>query len=119
MWENCKKILDSEINLFFSLHLQISPLQHPAEFLLYLFFFVAMINQILLPCYFGNEVTLESIAMRDAVYQMNWLEMPIQDRKLLIKYTERLKRPAGIRAFAFYGLNLSTFTTVGGEGELC
>lgn len=82
--------------------------------MLYIFFEMAMISQILLPCYFGNEIILESQKIQDAIYNTNWLDMEIKDRKLLISFMERLKRPAKITANNFFALSLSTFTKVGG-----
>lgn len=93
--------------------INVSPVEYPAEFLLYIFFEMAMISQILLPCYFGNEITIEFNKIRDAIYNTNWLDMEVKDRKLLISFMERLKRPAKITANSFFGLSLSTFTKVG------
>lgn len=71
-----------------------------------------MIAEILLPCLFGNEIMLEYHKVRDAVYSTDWLAMSIQDRKLLITFMERLKRPATMIAHSFYPVNLATFMRV-------
>lgn len=72
-----------------------------------------MVTQILMPCLFANEMTAEFHKIGNAIYNTNWLEMSVRDRKLLISFMERLKRPAKIVAESFYDVNLATFMKVG------
>lgn len=71
-----------------------------------------MLTEILMPCLFANEITLECQRITNALFNTNWLEMSVSDRKLLISFCERLKRPARIKAQQFYDVNLATFMKV-------
>lgn len=71
-----------------------------------------MCVQLFLPCYFGNEITLQYNEIRDSFYKTNWPGMSILNRKFVIKFMERLKRPVRIITFNFFVLNLATFTSV-------
>lgn len=75
-------------------------------------YFIVMTTQILMPCLFANEITLEFYKILNAIYSTSWPSMTIGDRKLLISFGERLKRPATINALHFFDINLPTFMAV-------
>lgn len=91
------------------------PLERTQIFIQLNLFLVSMLTEILLPCLFANEVTLEYHKIMDAAYDTHWFEMSISDRKLLINFMERLKTPAEITANSFYKVNLATFMRVSGQ----
>lgn len=71
-----------------------------------------MVAQILMPCFFGNEITLESQKVRNSIYNTNWIDMSMEDRKLLINFMERFKRPVVVVVHLFYPVNLATLMKV-------
>lgn len=84
----------------------------PAIFVQLAMYVVVMLTEILVPCLFGNEITLECRKTTTAVYETNWLQMSVGDRKLLISFMEHLKRPAKFMAQSFYDVNLQTLMKV-------
>lgn len=71
-----------------------------------------MMCQILLPCYFGTEIILELDEIRNGVYAANWIGMTVTQRKLIINFMERLKRPVKITSKSFFDVNIVTFMKV-------
>ncbi|EDV94688.1 odorant receptor 94b [Drosophila grimshawi] len=72
-------------------------------------FVAVMILQIFLPCYCGNEVTLEANRLTNSVFNTNWLMYSVSTRKVLNCYMEFLKRPVKLRAGGFFEIGLPIF----------
>lgn len=71
-----------------------------------------MLFELLLPCFFGNEIMLKSDALSYCLFSSDWTEQTPQYKRKLIIFTERLKRPIKITAGKIIFLSLSTFTSV-------
>ncbi|XP_049817792.1 odorant receptor 94a-like [Aethina tumida] len=76
------------------------------------FYFMAMIVQLSIYCWNGNEIILKSTATRDACYNSNWIKCGSSIRKMLFIISERSKRPLYLSAGKFSKLSLATFTSV-------
>ncbi|KAG6441258.1 hypothetical protein O3G_MSEX001756 [Manduca sexta] len=87
---------------------------HPAsmEFVSMIMYMCCILTEIFLFCFFGNEVTHESERLKESVYEMNWLEIPLKYRRTLIIFMERIKRPIDPMAGAIIPLSNSTFLSV-------
>ncbi|XP_064552220.1 odorant receptor 94a [Drosophila montana] len=85
----------------------------PGQFISMLQFLSVMVLQILLPCYYGNEVTVYAHKLTNEVYNSNWMQCDKHTCKLLIAYMEHLKRPVIIRAGYFFEVGLPIFVKVG------
>lgn len=81
------------------------------------FYLVAMLTQIFLPCYFGNEVTLKSVKLTNALYTADWFRLAgVSDRKEMAALMLRTNKPIALKAGHFFNYNLEAFTSVGGFG---
>ena len=76
------------------------------------FYMMSMTMQIGLPCYYGNEVTLKSYALTNAIYSSRWYNMPQSNRKSVQMFLVRTNKPFAVAAFGYFNFNLPAFTTV-------
>lgn len=91
--------------------------QNPGLFLATLQFEAVMVLQIFLPCYYGNQLTINANQLTNSVFHTNWLEYSVKTRKELICYMEFLKRPVKVRAGVFFEIGLPIFMKVRIRGE--
>ncbi|XP_050306279.1 odorant receptor Or2-like [Anthonomus grandis grandis] len=82
------------------------------QFFLMLSFFVAMMCQLGMYCWFGNEIIINSTAIRDACYESDWVDYSVRVRKILLIIMERGKKPLYLTAGKFSILSLASFTSV-------
>lgn len=75
------------------------------EFAWSLSYLGCMLMQIYLYCWFGNEVTLKSVEVASAVYEMDWTMLPVESMKTLLLIAVRSKR--SIRITSGYIIVLS------------
>lgn len=75
---------------------------------------MALVTQIFLPCYFGNELIVQSEEMGTYVYGSNWMDLARNTnfKKLLIVFRERLQRKTHILVGIMFPLSLETFMKV-------
>ncbi|CAH1164641.1 unnamed protein product, partial [Phaedon cochleariae] len=66
-----------------------TPFDDPIQLAKMTFFFAAMLFQLLLYCWYGNEIILKSAAIRDACYESKWYDSDLKTRKSLIYIMER------------------------------
>uniref|UniRef100_A0A182SL93 Odorant receptor n=1 Tax=Anopheles maculatus TaxID=74869 RepID=A0A182SL93_9DIPT len=76
------------------------------------FYMMSMTMQIGLPCYYGNEVTLKSYALTNAIYSSNWYSMKQSNRNSVQMFLVRTNKPFAATAFRYFNFNLPAFTTV-------
>ncbi|XP_053954850.1 odorant receptor 94a-like [Anastrepha ludens] len=89
-------------------NMQIS--ENPGQFLAMLQFASVLTLQIFLPCYFANEITINSDALTTCIYSSNWEEFSPATRKQMNLFMELLKQPARIKAGNFFIVGLPIFT---------
>lgn len=92
--------------------MQTSPSESITEYSFYLFFLVALVTQIFLPCYLGNEMIFASNDLMNSAYNSSWQIMSSDYRKLLIILMERLKQGNRINVGKLFPLSLDTFRSV-------
>ncbi|XP_035893066.1 odorant receptor 94a-like isoform X1 [Anopheles stephensi] len=80
--------------------------------LMNVFYMMSMTMQIGLPCYYGNEVTLKSYALTNAIYSSNWYSMKQSNRKSVQMFLVRTNKPFAATAFRYFNFNLPAFTTI-------
>ncbi|KAG5870808.1 hypothetical protein JTB14_005358 [Gonioctena quinquepunctata] len=80
------------------------------RFVQMMIYFVAMMTQLVMYCWFGNEIM--SSATKDACYEFEWFDSDLKTRKFLILIMERSKRPLFLTAGKFSVLSLQSFTSV-------
>lgn len=91
---------------------QTTPSEGITEISFYSFFLVALVTQIFLPCFLGNEMIFASNALMNSAYNSSWHIMSIRYRKLLLILMERLKQRSRILVGKLFPLSLDTFTSV-------
>ncbi|KAL1394874.1 hypothetical protein pipiens_011643 [Culex pipiens pipiens] len=77
-----------------------------------LLYLILMMNQIFMPCYFGNEVTLKSARLTHALYSSEWIKMNAPERKEIQMMMIRSMKPIVLKAGGFFYYNLGMFTSV-------
>ncbi|KAL4707277.1 hypothetical protein ACJJTC_019815 [Scirpophaga incertulas] len=82
------------------------------EFVSMITYTLCILTELLLFCFYGNEITLESIKLTDAAYSMDWLEMPVPLRRSLIIFMERIKQPIEPMAGSLVPLSNSTYVSI-------
>ncbi|XP_075144772.1 odorant receptor 94a-like [Haematobia irritans] len=82
------------------------------QFFSMLQFLCVMILEIFLPCYFGNEITVNSSQLTMDLYHIEWLNFSISNRKLMVLFKEFLKRPDQVKIGGYFQVGLPIFTKV-------
>ncbi|XP_072762244.1 odorant receptor 46a-like isoform X1 [Anoplolepis gracilipes] len=70
---------------------------------------LCMFVQIFVYCWAGNEVILKSTGLSEAVYQMDWVLMPISERKDLLMIMKRSTRPIKFTSSFLVTLSLESY----------
>ncbi|XP_066137518.1 putative odorant receptor 92a [Euwallacea fornicatus] len=81
-------------------------------FLHMVFYFTAMLGQLGLYCWYGNEIIFESYGIGNACYESDWISCGPQAKRMLSMIMEGSKRPLRMRAGKFSDLSLASFTLV-------
>ncbi|EAT45323.2 AAEL003395-PA [Aedes aegypti] len=89
----------------------ISIIDHLGTSIPMFFYMVSMLTQIFLPCYFGNDVTLKSQKLTNALYTSKWYQLAMNDRKDLKMMTLRTSESIRLKAGGFFNFNLEAFTS--------
>uniref|UniRef100_A0A310S3N5 Odorant receptor 21 n=1 Tax=Chrysomela lapponica TaxID=153811 RepID=A0A310S3N5_CHRLA len=75
-------------------------------------YMVAMGFQLILYCWFGNEVTLKADRIPFYIWECDWISADAQFKKSMIFTMVRAKRPLYLTAGKFVPLTLSTFIAI-------
>ncbi|CAL7950594.1 unnamed protein product [Xylocopa violacea] len=76
------------------------------------FYLCCMLMQVYLYCWFGNEVTLKSDKVSDAIYEMDWTMLPAEVKKDLLFVMTRSKKPVKMTSGHIVVLSVKSFMTV-------
>ncbi|XP_065363675.1 odorant receptor 94a-like [Calliphora vicina] len=108
------QILLSAFVLCFSLYrLQnINFIDDPVTFFSLIQYAVVMNLQIFLPCYYANELTIESSRLVNGIYNCNWQEMSPYNRKIVFMYMQYLQKPVVLKAGNFFNVGLPIYAKV-------
>nr|ALR72552.1 odorant receptor OR7 [Colaphellus bowringi] len=90
------------------------------QFALMLFYFIAMNTQLVMYCWYGNEIIVKvyhclsilSSAIRDACYKFEWFDSNMETKKLLLIIMEHSKKHLYLTAGKISVLSLESFTSV-------
>ncbi|KAF2904111.1 hypothetical protein ILUMI_02064 [Ignelater luminosus] len=75
-------------------------------------YMVAIVIQLFMYCWYGNEIIAKSLQIRDACYMAKWYAFDKKTCKYLFIIMERSKRPLRITTMKIYALSLTAFATV-------
>ncbi|GAB1867166.1 Odorant receptor [Camponotus japonicus] len=70
---------------------------------------LCMFVQIFVYCWAGNEVILKSTGLSEAVYEMDWILMPIREQKDLLMIMRRSTRPIKFTSSFLVTLSLESY----------
>ncbi|KAL1512815.1 hypothetical protein ABEB36_002338 [Hypothenemus hampei] len=82
------------------------------DFLVMSLYCNAALFQLVVYCWFGNEIIVYSADISNACYDCNWLNMSTTARNMLFLIMERSKRPFYLTAGNFFTLSLQSLTSV-------
>ncbi|KAI7815069.1 Odorant receptor Or10a [Rhyzopertha dominica] len=82
------------------------------EFPMIALFFMCIVMQLAMYCWFGNEVILKSDEITRACYESNWEDFDASTKRTLLIIMERAKRPIILTAAKFSVLSLTSFASV-------
>lgn len=91
---------------------QNNPMDNFIKFVSVMIYFAAVINQLLLNCYFGSRLTQESNEITHAIYSSQWMDRSEKCKRGIRILMERSRRPMAIRAGGLFDLSLPTFVQV-------
>nr|QPX50376.1 odorant receptor [Mythimna separata] len=75
-------------------------------------FFMAMIIQLGMQCFTGNELTLQAECISDAVMQCKWERIPTSQRRPLLMMMMRAQRPLRLTAAGFTHMDNACFLAI-------
>nr|QLI62064.1 odorant receptor 21 [Streltzoviella insularis] len=82
------------------------------EFLSMILYILCVMTQPYLYCFYGNELMYESDKLMNSAYAMDWLMIAPTQRRYLIIFMERIKRPIQPKAGFVIPLSANTFLTI-------
>lgn len=83
-----------------------------SQFLGMLQFLSVMILEIYLPCHFANQITANSAELLNNIYDCEWLQFSVVNRRFIRLYMEFFKEPEQLRAGNYFEVGLPIFTKV-------
>lgn len=90
---------------------QISPFTD-LSFFNFLAYTITMLFQVLVPCCYGNELTLASQKISMSLFHSDWLTTSGLYKKTVKIFLENSKKPIVIKAFEYIVINLKTFLSI-------
>lgn len=103
------------LTFMYQIHLQISPIDEIFQYMAYMMLLMALMTQIFLLCYFGNEVIIKSEQLSTQMYSSNWTDLTIGNvnfKKTMLVFQERLKRKTQVVVLLLFPFSLDTFAKV-------
>lgn len=91
--------------------IQVSP-SNLYKFAFAVVYFLCMIFEIFVPCYYGSVVIAKSNQLTRDMYFSNWLEQKPKYKSAMLILTLRTFRPVTIYGGGIFSLNLVTFLSV-------
>ncbi|XP_043285401.1 odorant receptor 46a-like [Venturia canescens] len=82
------------------------------EFVPTVMYLTAMLTQIFVLCYYGNELSLQSVDICQAVYRMDWTSFHIGTKRNLIVIMLHSQRPITFVCYNVVALSLDAFTSL-------
>ncbi|XP_063925640.1 odorant receptor 4-like [Zophobas morio] len=73
---------------------------------------MAVITQIFIYCWFGEEVQVKSSQIPYSAFESDWTGIPIEAKKNLLIFIMRAQKPIKMSAINLFSLSLATFTTI-------
>ncbi|NP_001310779.1 Odorant receptor 44 [Cephus cinctus] len=83
-----------------------------AKFMPLILYLLCMLFQLFFYCWYGNEVILKSMEVRDAVYEMDWILLDNNNKKALLMMMKRSERSIQIKSGYFIALSVEPYIKI-------
>ncbi|XP_039758528.1 odorant receptor 46a-like [Pararge aegeria] len=87
-----------------------NPSSHPMQIVWMAIYLTCMLIEVFILCWFGNELILKSLELRQAAFDGPWLETDPKTTMFIIILLERCKQPLRVTAGKIFTLSLDTYT---------
>ncbi|XP_052742622.1 odorant receptor 46a-like [Bicyclus anynana] len=87
-----------------------NPSSHPMQIVWMAIYLTCMLIEVFILCWFGNELILKSLELRQAAFDGPWLETDPKTTMFIVILLERCKRPLRVTAGKIFTLSLNTYT---------
>ncbi|XP_011503364.1 PREDICTED: odorant receptor Or1-like [Ceratosolen solmsi marchali] len=99
-------------NLCLSVYLMSKQSIGGMEFMMTFQFFMAVVIELYFFCWYGNEVTLNSLEVENAVHEMDWTSLSIKSRKELLFIMKRTSKPILFSVGPIMNMNIDSFLSI-------
>ncbi|XP_076256468.1 odorant receptor 94b-like [Rhynchophorus ferrugineus] len=82
------------------------------DFVVNVAFFINMVSQVALYCWYGHNMRALSVDLNNACYMSKWYNTSKKLKKMLIIFMERSKKPAYLTAGKLFPMTLTTLTLI-------
>ncbi|XP_041980585.1 odorant receptor 46a-like [Aricia agestis] len=89
-----------------------NPASHPMQIVWMAIYLTCMLIEVFILCWFGNELILKSLELREAAYEGTWLDLDSKTAMYLVIFLERAKNPLRVTAGKIFTLSLETYTYI-------
>ncbi|KAJ3663569.1 hypothetical protein Zmor_007818 [Zophobas morio] len=110
-WILLLQFFTSAVSLGFSMFLLTQVTPFTSEFFSFIVYGSAVVVEIFLYCWFGNEVEIKSSKIPYSVFQSDWTNSP-QVHKNIVFFTIRTQRSIKLSALNLFFLSLETFKAI-------
>ncbi|CAD7085747.1 unnamed protein product [Hermetia illucens] len=76
------------------------------------FYFACILMEILLSCYYGNELLYESHLITNAIYSCSWTEQSERFKKVMIIFMQSTQMDMSVKAGGLINVNLESYMAV-------
>ncbi|RZC32149.1 7tm 6 domain containing protein [Asbolus verrucosus] len=83
-----------------------------SEFYSFVIYGNAVLVEVFMYCWFGNEIEVKSSKVPYAVFESDWTGLSPNIKKNLVIFVSRVRRPLQISAFGLFFLSLETFVRI-------
>ncbi|XP_034833179.1 odorant receptor 46a-like [Maniola hyperantus] len=87
-----------------------NPSSHPMQIIWMAIYLTCMLIEVFIVCWFGNELILKSLELRQAAFDGPWLETDVKTSMFIVILLERCNRPLRVTAGKIFTLSLDTYT---------
>ncbi|CAH2087091.1 unnamed protein product [Euphydryas editha] len=87
-----------------------NPLNHLMQIVWMAIYLTCMLIEVFILCWFGNELILKSLELRQAAFDGSWLKTDPKTTMLIVIFLERCQRPMQVTAGKIFTLSLDTYS---------
>ncbi|XP_068918272.1 putative odorant receptor 92a [Tenebrio molitor] len=85
------------------------------QFIALITYEIALLAELLMFCWWGNELIMKSQLIPQAAFESDWVESSVSYKKDLAFFIMRTQKPMTLFAIDFFSISLSTFILAGSD----